>query len=57
MFDDEITYGSGNKPHMLALHDIEGIPMVTPHDALSRLEAEGYNLIASREVRRSRQNR
>jgi predicted nucleic acid-binding protein len=32
---------SGDKPHMLVLHDIEGIPIVTPRDALNRLEAEG----------------
>jgi putative PIN family toxin of toxin-antitoxin system len=32
---------SGDKPHMLALHEVEGIPIVTPRDALNRLEAEG----------------
>jgi putative PIN family toxin of toxin-antitoxin system len=30
---------SGDKPHMLALHEVEGIPIVTPRDALNRLEA------------------
>lgn len=28
---------SGDKPHMLALHALEGIPIVTAKDALSRL--------------------
>lgn len=31
---------SGDKLHMLALHEVEGIPIVTPRVALSRLEAE-----------------
>jgi len=32
---------SGDKPHMLALHEVEGIPIVTPREALTQLEAEG----------------
>jgi len=32
---------SGDQPHMLALQEVEGIPIVTPRDALHRLEAEG----------------
>lgn len=30
---------SGDKPHMLALGEVEGIPIVTPREALNRLEA------------------
>jgi putative PIN family toxin of toxin-antitoxin system len=32
---------SGDKPHMLALHEVENIPIVTPGEALTQLEAEG----------------
>lgn len=31
---------SGDKQHMLTLHAVEGIPIVTPRDALSYLEDE-----------------
>ncbi len=32
---------SGDKLHMLALREVEGISIVTPREALSQLEAEG----------------
>jgi len=32
---------SGDRQHMLVLREVEGIPIVTPREALSRLEAEG----------------
>jgi putative PIN family toxin of toxin-antitoxin system len=32
---------SGDQPHMLALHEVEGIPIVTPSEALNRLEGQG----------------
>lgn len=32
---------SGDKPHMLALREVEGIPIVTPREALNRLEGQG----------------
>ncbi len=31
---------SGDKPHMLALGEVEGIPIVTPREALNRLEPQ-----------------
>jgi putative PIN family toxin of toxin-antitoxin system len=35
---------SGDRQHMLALREVEGIPIVTPREALSRLEAEGRSI-------------
>ncbi len=32
---------SGDKSHMLALREAQGIPIVTPREAVNRLEAEG----------------
>lgn len=32
---------SGDKPHMVALGEAHGIPIVTPREALNRLEAQG----------------